>query len=119
MDKFSFVDADGKYWVDKNWRTYWDERDVSIMEDVETLRIGKDGYITEIGQRPDTLDEIEGQYMGLMKFSENGIEILKTIYHEAYEKGNIRGKKIKEAFNRFCSSILIEFVHQVYFKSTT
>ena len=48
-----------------------------------------------------------------MKFSENGIEILKTIYHEAYEKGNIRGKKIKEAYMTDLLQLLVDQGHKI------
>ena len=38
----------------------------NYIEDIETLRY-KDQQITEIGNRPKKLEEVEGQYIGLIK----------------------------------------------------
>ena len=62
--------------VDREWETYWDARFDNLLDDAETLKIGQDGKIIEIGQAPNNLGEVEGQYIGLMKFSEKGLSIL-------------------------------------------
>lgn len=31
-----------------------------------------DGFLTEIGRKPTTIDEVHGQYMGLLRFSPPG-----------------------------------------------
>ena len=33
--------------------------------DAETLKMDGNGYIVELGKKPNSYDEIEGQYMGL------------------------------------------------------
>jgi hypothetical protein len=40
------------------------------LDDAKTFKLREDGAISEIGQKPQSLDEIERQYMELMKFSE-------------------------------------------------
>ena len=37
------------------------------LEDQETFRIDSNNYLIEIGKRPKTVEEIEGQHMGLLK----------------------------------------------------
>jgi choline kinase len=55
--------------VDRGWRTLWERRFDDPLEDAETLRLRPDGTIAELGRRPRSLDEVEGQYIGLIKLS--------------------------------------------------
>ena len=63
-----------------------------------TLRLAPDGRILEIGQKPRSLAEIQGQYMGLMKFSSAGIATLKRSFGEARRSGALRGKPVEKAY---------------------
>jgi choline kinase len=53
---------------DPNWLELWSKRFEDPLDDAETFRINEEGYVTEIGQKPKTVEEIQGQYMGLLKF---------------------------------------------------
>jgi choline kinase len=66
--------------IDKNWKEYWQIRIQNILDDVESLTL-KDGFITNLGQKVTSLNDIEGQYIGLMKFQNNAISVLKDFYH--------------------------------------
>ena len=70
--------------VDKNWKEYWQARMDDPLSDAETLKI-KDGKIIEIGNKPNHYGDIEGQYIGLIKFSK---EIIKEIinYYNGLDK---------------------------------
>lgn len=72
-DDFSVV-------IDKNWHEYWKVRFQNPLDDAESLLIDESGYITDIGQKVDSIDRIMGQYIGLMKFQNEGINILKNFY---------------------------------------
>lgn len=63
--------------VDRKWRDLWEARLEDPLSDAETLRLDEEGRITDIGNPPVTLEEIEGQYIGLMRFREEGVEALK------------------------------------------
>ncbi|MDD5679948.1 MAG: phosphocholine cytidylyltransferase family protein [Candidatus Omnitrophica bacterium] len=54
---------------DLDWRKLWSERFDNPLDDAESFKIGPDNRITEIGKRVKSLDEIEGQYTGLMRFT--------------------------------------------------
>ena len=41
------------------------------MEDAETFN-QENGWLSDIGRKPKSLDEIKGQYMGILKFSPKG-----------------------------------------------
>jgi choline kinase len=53
--------------VDRHWRELWEWRMENPLADAETLRIGADGNLVELGRRPERLDDIEGQYVGLIR----------------------------------------------------
>jgi L-glutamine-phosphate cytidylyltransferase len=54
------------------WRPLWEARFTDPLEDVESFKTDGQGHLLEIGDRPHSLAEIEGQYMGLLKMSPQG-----------------------------------------------
>jgi len=71
---------------DPNWLKLWSERFSDPLSDAETFRISENNTLIEIGNKPSTVQEIEGQYMGLLKITtESWNEIL-----------NIRSNLLKE-----------------------
>ena len=57
------------------------------MSDTETLEVNLDGTITSIGQEPDHINQINGQYIGLMMFKGSGVHILRQVYENARLSG--------------------------------
>lgn len=53
---------------DPNWLELWQARFENPLSDAETFKI-KGCFLSEIGAKPKTVEEVEGQYMGLLKFS--------------------------------------------------
>jgi L-glutamine-phosphate cytidylyltransferase len=91
--------ADIAVTIDKDWESYWRTRNVNPLDDAETLKLRGDGTISEIGQKPRSLGEIEGQYMGLMKFTSKGINHIKEVFHSAIENsGMLLGKSIEGSY---------------------
>jgi len=54
---------------DPNWQTLWENRFSDPLEDAETFRLNKENAVMEIGSKPRNLEEVEGQYMGLLYFT--------------------------------------------------
>jgi L-glutamine-phosphate cytidylyltransferase len=54
------------------WRALWERRFDEPLSDAETFRVDEQGILLEIGERANSLDEIQGQYMGLLKFTPAG-----------------------------------------------
>lgn len=50
----------------------WKQRLENPLEDLESFRINEKGELLEIGNRVQSLEEIQGQYMGLLKFTPKG-----------------------------------------------
>ena len=84
--------------VDLDWEDYWRARHGNPLDDAETLRLHSDGRILEIGRTPDSLDEIEGQYIGLMRFSAAGAVVLKKVFQEAKKAGKLNGTPPEAAY---------------------
>ena len=68
------VEAPGEIVVSNNvnWQEVWSKRFADPLLDAETFKRNKDGFLTEIGKKPNSLNEIQGQYMGLIKFTPSG-----------------------------------------------
>jgi L-glutamine-phosphate cytidylyltransferase len=54
---------------DRTWRRLWTRRFVDPLSDAETFRIDAAGQLLEIGGKTTRIEDIEGQYMGLLKFT--------------------------------------------------
>lgn len=54
---------------DRDWRKLWSRRFADPLSDAETFRTDPRGNLIEIGRRASRMEEIEGQYMGLLKFT--------------------------------------------------
>jgi len=63
--------------IDKKWKEYWFSRMDEPVKDAESLKLDSNEYIIDIGQPVKNIDEIEGQYIGLMKFQNEGLKIVK------------------------------------------
>jgi L-glutamine-phosphate cytidylyltransferase len=53
---------------DRSWRSLWSRRFADPLSDAETFRTDARGNLIDIGGRTTQIDDIEGQYMGLLKF---------------------------------------------------
>src|ERR1700678_371011 len=54
---------------DRDWRRLWGRRFADPLADAETFRIDAWGQLLEIGGKTTRIEDIEGQYMGLLKFT--------------------------------------------------
>lgn len=54
---------------DKDWRSLWTGRFADPLTDAETFRINAEGRLLEIGGKTTRIEDIQGQYMGLLKFT--------------------------------------------------
>jgi choline kinase len=52
--------------VDLDWERYWRARMDDPFADAESLRLGPDGRILELGDHARGVEDVEGQYVGLV-----------------------------------------------------
>ena len=83
FDKLYCETEDISLIVDENWLEYWKIRFDNPLGDAESMKINSDGYITNIGQKVKNLKDIQGQYIGLMKFQNDGLKFLKSFYEKS------------------------------------
>jgi choline kinase len=54
---------------DPHWQELWTRRFADPLSDAETFQMDAGGNLVDIGRRAQRIDEIQGQYMGLLKFT--------------------------------------------------
>jgi L-glutamine-phosphate cytidylyltransferase len=54
---------------DPGWRELWERRFDAPLDDAETFRLDHRGLLAEIGARPASMAEVQGQYLGLLRFT--------------------------------------------------
>lgn len=57
---------------DPDWQALWTRRFGDPLLDAETFRLTPENTLAEIGMRPTSVDEVQGQYMGLLRLTPEG-----------------------------------------------
>jgi len=71
--------------ADRDWVELWKLRFENPLDDAETFK--SDGSrLIEIGGKTNNIEEIEAQYMGLLKFSQKGWQIVFDAYQSLCDK---------------------------------
>lgn len=60
---------------DTLWRSLWSLRNENPLDDAETFR-EEGGRLVEIGAKPKALEDVQGQYMGLLRLSQAGQKLI-------------------------------------------
>jgi choline kinase len=108
----SLLDSKNDYSIiiDKQWKELWLSRMENPIDDAESLKIDSNGFITDIGQKVNNVDEIEGQYIGLMKFHEQGLQFIQNFYEKIKNEFKITGKNPINPEISFEKSYLTDFI---------
>jgi len=99
--------------VDLNWRKLWQQRMVNPLEDAETLELGAQGEVLSLGKKPTSYEQIQGQYMGLIKLSDRGSKILKSHYEGLNRDDRYDGKDFPNMYMTSLLQSLIDAGHKV------
>jgi choline kinase len=84
--------------VDKRWEELWRQRTDDPLSDAETLKLDLAGFIQELGKKPKSIEEIEGQYIGLFKMSADACAKVKDFYHALDRRRVYDGKPFEKMF---------------------
>lgn len=80
---------------DPNWLQLWTHRFGDPLLDAETFRLTPEGTLAEIGNKPNSVDEVQGQYMGLLRFAPEGwaevVRIRSTLSAEECDRMHMTG----------------------------
>jgi choline kinase len=103
--------------VDTNWLSYWEMRFDDPLSDAETLRLGKNQELLEIGNKPQGYGDIDAQFMGLMKFNKKGVNDILDLCDSVIAKGdklrlNLNGKSVEAAYTTdLLNQLILENVY--------
>lgn len=65
---------------DVNWQLLWQKRFNDPLDDAETFRVNSStGKLLEIGKKPQSISQIQGQYMGLLYITPAAWKAMTTI----------------------------------------
>jgi L-glutamine-phosphate cytidylyltransferase len=67
---------------DRAWLRLWSRRFADPLIDAETFRIDSNGQLLEIGGKTSHIEDIAGQYMGLLKFTPSAWRTIETLLNE-------------------------------------
>lgn len=75
---------------DVNWLSLWSRRFVDPLADAETFRVDASGNVVDIGRRASSVEEIAGQYMGLLRISPEGWQWIEALLDEVEPETRFR-----------------------------
>jgi len=78
--------------VNTRWRELWEARMADPLSDAETLEMDATGNVTGIGKRPTSYAQVQGQYMGLIKFSHEAVPRVLGFYDRLDRSARYDGK---------------------------
>jgi L-glutamine-phosphate cytidylyltransferase len=104
--------------VDMKWEDYWMARFGSVGVDIESLVIGSDGRLLEVGRPDPPAERIHGRYVGLLRFSAQGTKTLLAVYDRARERHRNGPWQTAKSFETgYMTDVLQEIIdagHAVY-----
>lgn len=86
------VDAPIALAVDREWRRYWAARMEDPLSDAETLKLADCDRVVELGKKPKSYDDIQGQYTGLIKIRADHVARLPEVWRAMDHTATYDGK---------------------------
>lgn len=78
--------------ADQEWERLWRVRMDDPLSDAETFIMDSDGYVQELGKKPDSYDQAQAQYMGLLKIRGDHVAKLLEVYENLDRNAVFDGK---------------------------
>jgi len=94
--------------VDKKWADLWKIRMDNPLSDAETMKLDPDNYILELGKKPSTYKEIQGQYIGLFKMSYAVVKKVKAFYHSLDKSAQFDGNNYNNMYMTTFIQLIID-----------
>ena len=86
---------------DPNWLSIWQNRFADPLSDAESFLLNSLSQIIEIGNKPSTVEEVQGQYMGLIRITPESWSHIVNILDEFP-----RNKRAKMSMTRVLQTII-------------
>jgi choline kinase len=101
-------DGDVVVTADRGWRRLWSARMEDYASDVETFRLREDGRVAELGRRPQSLDDVQAQHIGLVRFPARSHARLLAFYDGLDRKGLYEGQPFLKMYMTGFIQLLID-----------
>lgn len=98
LEAMMATDAPIALGVDLEWRAYWQARMDDPLSDAETLKLTDGNRITELGKKPQSYDDIMGQYMGLIKIRADHVKAFVAAWEALDRSALYDGKDVDNMF---------------------
>jgi choline kinase len=99
--------------IDRQWQKLWESRMDYPLSDAETLKLADGNRIVELGKKPNSLDDIDGQYMGLIKVRGDSVQAFCDAWHRLDRSGMYDGKDFDNMYMTSFIQSLIDTGHDV------
>ena len=99
--------------IDQNWESLWSLRFENVLDDAETLIMDSKCLISEIGKKPLDLNDIQGQYTGLIKIRFDKILPMVEFYNSLDRSTFYDGKNFSNMYMTSFLQLLINFSWRV------
>ena len=93
--------------VDKEWKRLWEIRMENPLDDAESLVI-ENNKIKEIGFKTIDYNQIQGQYIGLIKFSKEIVQEILKFYNSLDPHKEYYGQKLDNMYLTTFLQLLID-----------
>lgn len=84
--------------VDEGWRSLWQYRMEDPLADAETMILDNDGHICELGRKASSYDQVQGQYIGLFKWSAAALPSIMHHYRQMDRNILYQGRSFQNMF---------------------
>ena len=78
------------------------------LSDAETLKLNENNEIIELGKKPNSYDEIEAQYIGLIKIKKEVLFKVKDFYYSLDKTAFYDGKDFENMYMTTFIQLIIE-----------
>lgn len=78
--------------VNTQWRSLWEQRMDDPLSDAETLKLDSRGNVIELGKRPTSYDDVQGQFTGLIRIGQDHLAAVKRFYSGMDRSADYDGK---------------------------
>lgn len=90
--------------ADLDWHDLWKLRMDNPLDDVESFRMTECGKVLELGKKPNQLEDVQAQYIGLIKIAGHKVADFITHYHSIDKAAEYDGQD----FNNMYMTSLIQ-----------
>jgi len=84
--------------ADIDWYDLWKIRMANPLDDAETFKIDSEGNIYELGKKPQSINDVHAQYIGLIKISSQKVSSFIDHFHSLDRQEIYDGQNFKNMY---------------------